>query len=401
MNSRNIDRGIDRRMLTTPFHPRTSAANLLNDWGPWQAYTTPDAYTDAELEYFAIRNAAGVFDLSPLNVYRVGGADATAFLDRLLVRDVHRLAVGRVMYACWCDGRGKVIEDGTVFRLGRDDYWLCAQEPQLDWLGASAAGFEVAVEESTGELAKLALQGPTSAAVLRAAGFEGVGKLAPFALGSFAASGLELLISRTGYTGDLGYELWIDPAHALPLWDRLFERGEAQGVRAVGSRAYEMARIEAGYIQCGVEYLPANRLVRHDHARSPEELGLGWMVDFAKPNFTGRRALAEEAGSGARWRLARLDVAGNRAACDAALYARKRGGEPAGFVTSAMFSPAVKASIALASVRRPHGAPGTTLYAEIDQRVELHRSRRIEPARVVEGPFWNPHRRSATPPADY
>ena len=384
---------------TTPFHSRTARANVLNVWHRWRDHTVADAYFDVSLEYTALRNACAVFDISPMTKHRISGPDALDFLNRLVTRDVARIGAGRVGYCVWCDDRGQVIDDGTLFHLEPGVYRLCSQERQLDWLSRSALGFDVAIREETEEIAALALQGPTSCAVLRALGLGGVEALAPFAMRSYGFAGGELLVSRTGFTGDLGYELWTGNAQAEALWDALFEAGRLHGIRPMGTHALEMARIEAGFIQAGVDFLPADRAVRADRTRSPFELDLAWLVDFAKPNFTGRRALLEEELRGPRFRLVRLEVEGNKPAKDAYVYDERR--RVIGAVTSALWSPMAKASIALASVRMPWGRSTDELWAEIYYQKELKWSRLNARCRVAPGPFYAPERRRQTPPADF
>jgi aminomethyltransferase len=382
----------------TPFHARTAAANQLNLWHRWRDHTVADAYFDVGMEYNAVRNACAVFDLSPMTKHLITGPDALAYLNRLVTRDVARIKPGRVGYCVWCDEAGQVIDDGTIFHLREDVYRLCSQERQLDWLLASALGFDVQISEQTNQVAALAFQGPTSCAVLRRLGLTGIETLTPFGLRHYPFAGAELMVSRTGYTGDLGYELWIDPAQALVLWDRLFEAGRDHGIRAIGTHALEMVRIEAGFIQAGVDFLPADRAVRSDRTRSPFELDLGRLVDFSKPNFTGRRALLAERQRGSRHRLVRLDVEGNKPAKDAYVYDDQR--RNIGVVTSALWSPAAKASIALASVAMPWGAAGDALYAEIYYQKELKWNRFMARCRVVEGAFYDPPRRRQTPAPD-
>jgi aminomethyltransferase len=385
-------------VLHTPFHARTSAANGMNLWHRWRDYTTADAYFDVALEYNALRNACAVFDLSPMTKHRITGADALAFLNRLVTRDVARLKPGRVGYTVWCDDVGQVIDDGTIFHLSENVYRLCSQERQLDWLHSSALGFDVAIREETEEIAALAFQGPTSCAVLKELGLAGIEMLKPFGLGTFQFAGTQLMVSRTGFTGDLGYELWIDPEHAITLWDRLFAAGQNYGIRPMGTLALEMSRIEAGFIAAGVDFLCADRAVRTDRTRSPLELDLERMVDFDKPNFNGRRALLAEKARGSRYRLVKLDIEGNKPAKDAFIYDNRR--NVIGTVTSAMWSPAAKASIALASVAMPWGRPGDELYAEIYYQKELKWSRITERCRVIEGAFYDPPRRRQTPAPD-
>jgi aminomethyltransferase len=388
-----------RTVHHTPFHSRTSAANVLNLWHRWRDHTVADAYFDVALEYTALRNACAVFDLSPMTKHLISGPDAFAFLNRLVTRDVGRIKPGRVGYCLWCDDQGRVIDDGTIFHLREHVFRLCSQERQLDWLLASAFGFDVSIVEETADLAALALQGPTSCAVLKAFGLAGIERLAPFAMLTHAFEGAELMVSRTGFTGDLGYELWIAPERAELLWDRLFEAGRDLGIRPMGTLALEMSRIEAGFIQAGVDFLPADHAVRTERTRSPLELDLGWLVDFTKPNFTGRRALLEEQRRGSRYRLVRLDVDGNKAAKDAYVYDGRR--NVIGAVTSAMWSPAAKASIALASVQMPWGAPGDELWAEIYYQKELKWSRVNARCRIVSGAFYQPARRRLTPAPDF
>jgi aminomethyltransferase len=382
----------------TPFHPRTAALNQLNLWHRWRDHTVADAYFDVGMEYNAIRNSCAVFDLSPMTKHLITGTDALPYMNRLVTRDVAKIKPLRVGYAVWCDDAGQVIDDGTIFHLREGVYRLCSQERQLDWLHTSALGFDVRIVEETNDVAGLAVQGPTSCAVLKGLGLAGIETLAPFGLRSYPFAGGTLEVSRTGYTGDLGYELWIEPERALPLWDALFAAGADHGIRAIGTLALEMSRIEAGFIQAGVDFLPADRAVRVDRTRSPFELDLGRLVDFSKPNFTGRRALLEEQRRGPRFRLVRLDVEGNKPARDAYVYDQRR--TNIGVVTSSMWSPAAKASIALASVKMPWGAPGEQLSAEIYYQKELKWNRFMARCRVVEGAFFDPPRRRATPAAD-
>ena len=385
----------------TPFHPRTSALNTLNEWHRWKDYTTADAYFDTALEYAAIRNACAVFDLTPMTKHRITGPDALAFLNRLITRDVAKIKPGKVGYCVWCDDNGKVIDDGTVFHLREGDYRLCSQERQLDWLSRSAHGFEVSIVEDTHDVAALALQGPTSCAVLKAIGCQGVEKLAPFGIAYFPFAGTELMVSRTGFTGDLGYELWIEPQHALDLWDALFDKGALYGIRPMGTHALEVARIEAGFLQAHVDFLPADQAIVPERARSPFELDLARLVDFSKPNFNGRRALLEEQKRGSRYRFVRLDVEGNKPARSSYVYDAPRNGNVVGTVTSAEWSPSAKCNIAFASMHMPAGHPGDELWAEIYYQRELTWSRVMARCRVVEGAFFDPPRRRATPAGDY
>jgi aminomethyltransferase len=207
------------------------------------------------------------------------------------------------------------------------------------------------------------------------------------------------MVSRTGFTGDLGYELWIDPAHAGALWDRLFEAGELLGIQAMGDVALQMLRVEAGFIQARHEFMPAHTTVRTGHTRSPFELGLGWLVDFNKPLFNGRKALLEQQKHGHRYNLVKLDIDGNKPARDAYVFGMNK--KKIGTVTSATWSPSAKASIALATLEAPHGAPGEELLVEIFYQRELKWNRVMARARVVTDVFYDPPRKRLTPPADF
>ena len=393
-------------LLKTPFHERARAFSQLDSFIPWSGYTTVDVFTSVEQEYFAIRNASSLYDLTPMVKYRIAGADALRFLNRLTTRDLSKLAPGRVAYTVWCNDAGQLIDDGTVFCIAPQDYRLCTAEWQLDWLRASALGFEVEIRDVTEEIAALAVQGPTSCRLLQSVGLTGVERLKPFehammAMPQSAAPPIALQVSRTGFTGDLGYELWMSPADAEAVWDALMEAGSTRAVRPIGSRALNMARIEAGFLMPRVDFVSAAHTLYLGTERSPLELGLAWLVDFGKGHFTGRRALLAEKQHGPSHALVGLDVAGQKPAHAALLYSSRAGRTQAGSVTSAMWSPTCKRNIALAIVDAAHSALGTTLWADIYLNRELVWERRMVPARVVERPFYAPARRRATPPADY
>ena len=386
-------------VLKTPFHDRVAAACECNHWEQWAGYTTPSEYHSVELEYFAARNAAAVFDLSPMTKYRISGPDAHAYLNRLVTRDLSKLRVGRVMYCVWCNDQGQVMDDGTIFRLGQETFRLCAQERHLDWLSWSALGFDVDIVDETAEIGALALQGPTSCAVLKRLGLAGVDTLKPFDLAEFDFAGAKLMVSRTGFTGDLGYELWVSPGQAELLWDHLFEAGSDYNIEAMGSSALSLARIEAGFIQAGVDFVPAEQGIRLGRTRSPYELGLGWLVHLDKEHFNGRHALLDERRVGSRYRFVKLDVAGQKPAESSFIYNHR--GDAVGTITSAAWVPTAKRNVAFASLEMPWGRPGDSLRAEIYYIRELQWTRVMEPCTVVEGPIFDPQRRRATPPADF
>jgi len=393
----------DRRMMHTPFHSRVAAACETNAWAEWKGYTTPASYTEVELEYFAIRNSCSIFDLSPMTKYRITGPDSGAFLNRLVTRNLAKLAIGQVMYVCWCNDAGQVLDDGTLFRLGDQDYRLCSQERHLDWMHWSAMGFNVQITDETENVAALAFQGPTSCAVLKNMGFEDVQDLKPYRFKPFPfAQGVErreIMISRTGFTGDLGYELWVAPELAEVLWDRLVAAGQNYGIRPMGSDALDISRIEAGFIQAGVDFVPAEDAVRNGRSRSPYELGLGWLVHLKKGHFNGRKSLIAEKEAGSRYSMVKLLVDGNKPALNSFIFDAKE--NAIGTVTSATWSPTTKSNLALASLDTPWGKPGDELYAEIYYIRELKWTRVMERARVVEQAFFDPERRHATPAWDF
>jgi glycine cleavage system T protein (aminomethyltransferase) len=389
-----------RPLQPTPFTGRIAEINPRQAWTGWAGHLSATVLDSVEQEYFAIRNQATVYDISPLHKYRIAGPEAEAFLNRLVTRDVAKIAPGRVGYVLWCDDAGKVIDDGTLFRFAADEFRLCAQEPHLLWLEDSAAGFDVRIEEASAAVAGLSLQGPTSCAVLKALDLPGIERVAPFAIARHEVAGRPLAVSRTGFTGDLGYELWMAPTDATVLWDRLFEAGRPYGIRAIGWNAIDIARIEAGFLMVGHDFLPADRVLRPGRARSPFELGFDKLVDFGKGHFNGRRALlAERERGGGRWRMVGLDVAGNKPAENALVYhGRSR---EVGQVTSAAWSPTAKRNIALALIERDFADGSRALWADIYVQKELKWTRSEAPCRIVARPFWNPPRRSAVPAPEH
>ncbi|MEE2784083.1 MAG: aminomethyltransferase family protein [Pseudomonadota bacterium] len=387
------------RMLHTPFHPRVAQACELNRWDEWKGYTTPTAYESVEREYFAVRNSCGVFDLTPMTKYRIRGSDAGDYLDRLLTRNLSKLRIGQVMYVCWCDDAGQLLDDGTLFRLDENEYRLCSQERHLDWLKWSAMGFDVEINDETEGTAALAVQGPTSFAVLKRLGLVGVEALKPYRFADFQFMGQTMMVSRTGFTGDLGYELWIAPEQALPLWDALFGAGQHYGIRAFGTEALEVARIEAGFIQAGVDFVPAQDAIRTDRTRSPYEVGLGWLVDLKKHAFNGRRALMAECDQGSRFNLVKLLIEGNKPANNSFVFDAK--GRHIGTVTSACWSPTTKSNLALASLNAPWGKAGDEMVAEIYYLSELKWERVMAQCAITENSFFDPKRRHTTPPGEF
>jgi aminomethyltransferase len=384
-----------RGLRPSPLDARLVALNVARGWMNWAGCAAPTRLDSVEGEYFAIRNQASLFDVSPMRKYRVTGPDALAVMNRLVTRDLATLKPGRVAYAAWVDEDGFVIDDGTVFRFGARDFRLCCQERMFSWLHEIAWGFDAAIEDESEAVAGLAVQGPTAFSVLRAAGIE-VGGLTPFGL---AEPEPGLTVSRTGFTGDLGYELWVDADRALALWDRLTEAGAGWGLRPIGWEALDVARLEAGFLVAGVDYQPIHRALRPSRGRTPFELGLGWLVDLGKPHFNGRRALLAHAARGPRFALAAIDVTGSKPARDALVYAR---GREAGHVTSAVWSPTAKRNIGYAELRAPAAlSPRDRLDVEIYLDKEGKWARIMAPLTRVERPFLRLPRARATPPAPF
>jgi aminomethyltransferase len=381
-------------LVPGPFHDRLEALSRAKGWMDWAGIMSPSVLDTAEFEYFAIRNQATLFDISPMHKYRVTGREAEAMLNRVVTRDVRKLRDGRVGYAMWCDEEGMVIDDGTLFRTSATDFRLCCQERMFSWLLDAAWGFDVTVTDESEEIAALSLQGPASFSVLDAAGLN-VAEMKPF---DWREVEPDLWISRTGFTGDLGYEVWVPREAALTLWDRLWEAGEHWGLRAIGYEALHLARIEAGFIAAGMDFQPVHGAMRLHRGRTPFELGFDRLVHFDKGHFNGRRALLDWRERGPRTRLLRLDLGGFKPGQDALIYRRKR--REVGHVTSGVWSPTAKRNIALAEVKAAH-AKGDDLWAEIYVNQEGRWERRLVPARVQTAPFFVNDRARATPPATF
>ncbi|MEM1175603.1 MAG: aminomethyltransferase family protein [Pseudomonadota bacterium] len=390
-----------RTALTrSPFIERIEAMTRTENWATWNTYKTPRVVDNLSNEYFAARSSCSVMDLTPMEKYRIRGPEAYAYLDRLVTRDVSKLAPGKVTYVAWCNDDGMVVDDGTVFQLGDNDYRLCAQQHQLDWLRLSALGFDVEIEVETHDIAALAVQGPTAWSVLDAAGFKGLESLPPFQMTTVTFKGTDILVSRTGYTGDLGYELWMAPAVALDVWDALFSVQARYDVKCLGLDALEMLRIEAGFIMPGFDFMIAEAAVRDGRARSPFEAGIGWLVNLDKGPFTGRRALRAEKARPAMRRLIKLVVEGNKPVGEAYLF-KGRNGRQVGEVRCTTWSPILKANLALADVNFIDGKRPGNLWARFDYQKEIQWSSGWARCEFRAKPFYNPEHRFATPPNPY
>ena len=388
------------RLNLTPFYPRASELNIRDAWSAWNGYKFADYYYDTEYEYFCIRNQCGTYDICPMQKYDIRGRDAEAMLNRMVTRDVRKIGMHRVGYTVWCTDEGRIIDDGTIFRLADDHFMLTSGSPNIAWLRKAASGFnDVTVTDISDDLAGLSLQGPTSCAVLKKMGLTDIEEAKAFDIRFFPYHGETLMVSRTGFTGDLGYELWINPDLAVTMWDELYAAGEDYGIQPYGEAATNMARMEAGFIMPFIDFNEALKTVHFQHDQTPYELQLGWLVDLDKPHFNGRLALLEEKKRGPAWTLVRLDIEGNWPAEGAIMYDSEACKTDIGYVTSAMWSPAVKANIALAMIETKY-LEGE-LWAEIYKAKDLRQYRRMAKATLMKKPFWTPARARATPPADY
>jgi aminomethyltransferase len=395
--------------IGTAVHDRTFQLCESLNYREWSGYYAVSVYeTHHEHEYNAIRNAAALIDVTPLYKYLVSGRDATKFVNRVIARDINKVAVGQVIYCCWCDEQGKVIDDGTISRLGENLYRWTAADPSVRWFHQNALGLDVNVRDISDQVAALALQGPTSAQLLAQAAEADIAKLKYFRFTHGRIAGVQVDISRTGYTGDLGYEIWIPWDDAPRVWDALFEHGRPFDLHAAGMLALDVARIEAGLILIEVDYFSSKKALIEAQKYLPYEIGLGRLVDLKKEHFIGRSALEEENHRGPKRLLMGLEINWDdvERLHDAAGLAPQvpsiasrvavpvyRGGLQIGKATSTTWSPTLKKMIALATLNREHAAPGTELQIELTVEATRHKAR----AMVRELPFFNPPRKTATP----
>ena len=396
--------------IGTAFHERTFALCESLNYREWSGYYAVSAYeTHHEHEYSAIRHAAALIDISPLFKYRVTGPDATRLVDRVITRDAHRMSVGQVWYTPWCDEHGKVIDDGTVARLDEQRYRWTAADPSLRWFRRNAAGLRVEIEDDSERVAALALQGPSSARVLRAAAEADIDSLRYFRVTSGRIGGVAVDISRTGYTGDLGYEIWMPADSALDVWDTLMQEGRPFGIKPAGMLALDVARVEAGLLLIDVDFNSSRKALVDAQKYTPFELGLGRLVAIDKGPFVGRTALAEERRRGPARMVVGLELDWTEVE---ALYERlalapvaptaasrvhvpvRRDGQQVGRATTTVWSPTLKRLLALATIDAPFFVEGTRL--EVEMTVEA--ARHFVGAIVVKTPFFNPPRKTATPP---
>lgn len=380
-------------LVDGPVQTRLEELSRAKAWYNWAGYVAPSMLDTVEFEYFALRNQAALLDISPMHKYRISGPDALHMLNRMMTRDVSKIRVGRVGYTLWCDEEGMLIDDGTLFRLGEADWRLCCQEPMLVWLLDAAWGFDVAIIDESHDIAGFALQGPSSFAVLESAGWD-VRHLKPFDLTDVEAG---VTVSRTGFTGDLGYEIWMPWGRATEVWDRIWAAGALWGLRAIGYEAVDFARLEAGFMTAGVDFQPIHATERLHRGVTPYELGLGRMVHLDKGHFNGRRALIAARRS-PRSLLMKVDVEGFKPAKGALVYHRKK--REVGHITSGVWSPTAKRNIAFAHVAMPWARKRPSdLWAEIYTLEEGKWDTRMARLTPVKGSFFAPPRARATPPA--
>jgi aminomethyltransferase len=398
---------VPHKLKTTPFHERTAPLVQGQTWRRWSGHAVASAYDwTLDREYAAVRNAAALFDVSPLYKYRVTGRDAARLFDRMVTRNVMKTEVGQVQYTTWCDACGKVIDDGTISRLGEEVFRLTSAEPNFRWLHRNAFGLDVDIQDISESLGALALQGPLSRAVLNAVAEQPVDTLRYFRLMNNRIAGVDIQVSRTGYTGDLGYELWIPAERALEVWDALMAAGRDYGLAPAGIWALDVARIEAGLVMLDVDYHSSHRAMIEPQKSSPFELSLDWTVTFDKGPYNGRKALAAEKARGPLWRFVGIEIDWNSfeslfVAHDLApalpgipwrsstpLY---RDGKQAGYASSGCWSPLLKKYLALAHLQAPHFAPDTQLKIE----VTVEHQRRLADAVVRKLPFFDPPRKKS------
>ena len=393
--------------IGTAVHERTFALAETLNFREWSGYYAVSAYeTHHEHEYNAIRNAAALIDVSPLFKYIVKGRDAAKLVDRVITRDVTKLAVGQVYYTPWCDEHGKVIDDGTVTRLSEDAFRWTAADPSLRWFTQNAIGLDVLVEDVSEHVAALALQGPTSARLLDAIADADITNLKYFRMTHGSIAGVPVDISRTGYTGDLGYEIWMPWDRAVEVWDALMGRGRPFDIRPAGMLALDVARVEAGLLLIDVDFNSSKKALIDDQTYTPFEMGLGRLVQLDKAPFVGRRRLVDEHHRGHARQIVGLEIDWpaveslydalgmppqvSTSASRVAVPVYK-GGRQVGRATTTTWSPVLKKLIALATISAPYFAEGTSLEFEMTVEAVRHRV----PAKIVKTPFFNPRRKTA------
>ncbi len=391
----------------TPFHDRTLPLCESLSYRDWAGYYAPSSYEPLhEHEYNAIRNAAALIDVSPLYKYDIGGRDAAALVNRIITRDAERMKPGQVIYTPWCDEHGRVLDDGLVMRASETQFHWTAAEPNFRWIRQNATGLDVQIDDVSERVAALSLQGPTSRAVLRDVADADVDGLKYFHLTAGQIEGRDVEITRTGYTGDLGYEVWMTREDAIAVWDALIRGGAGHGIRPAGLLALDVARIEAGLLLTDVDFFSARKALTTSQYYTPFEMGLDRLVDLLKPQFVGRGALLEQKRAGVPRRVVGLTIEWTDVE---ALYTAVglpplavatasriavpvfAGNRQVGRMTSSTWSPVLKQMIGLATIEAPFAGAASQVEVEHTVDVVRHRVR----ATVVPTPFFNPKRKTA------
>lgn len=399
----------ETQLKLSPFFDRTSKLNESQEWRRWSGYLSATNYElTHENEYFAIRTKAALLDITPLYKYLIEGPDAQRFLDRLVTRNINICKVGQVMYTPWCDEDGKVIDDGTVQRLSERKFRITSAEPNLEWLEHNAAGMDLTISDDSVTTAAVALQGPNSRDILNALSSDSLDSLKFFWMMDTMFNNIPVSISRTGYTGDLGYEIWMDPNDALFIWDLLLEKGKPYGITPTGLQALDIARIEAGLILLDVDYISSRHAIVESRKSSPYELGLGWAVKMKKKYFIGKQALEREVTRGPEWEFVGIEIQWT----ELENHYRNVGLAPGlpstawrtstplyynhdqvGYATSGAWSPILKRYIALAHVKSAFAVEDTELQFEL----KVEHFRKLTAAKVVKTPFFDPERKRSCP----
>ena len=404
MNYRN-QFNAETQLKLSPFFDRTSQLNESQEWRRWSGYLSATNYElTHDNEYFAIRTKAALLDITPLYKYIIQGPDSQRFLDRLVTRNINICKVGQVMYTPWCDEDGKVIDDGTVQRLSERKFRITSAEPNLEWLEYNAAGMDLTISDDSVNTAALAIQGPNSRDILNAVSSDSLNNLKFFWMMNTNFGDMPVSISRTGYTGDLGYEIWMNPNDALFIWDLLFEKGKPYGITPTGLQALDIARIEAGLILLDVDYISSRHAIIESRKSSPYELGLGWAVKMKKKYFIGKQALEREITRGPEWEFVGIEIQWTELEnhyrnvglapglpstawrTSTPLYYKH---EQVGYATSGAWSPILKKYIALAHVKSIYAIEGTELQFEL----KVEHFRKLTTAKVVKKPFFDPERK--------
>lgn len=392
--------------VPSPFHERTLPLCESLSYRDWAGYYAPSSYEPLhEHEYNAIRNAAALIDVSPLFKYDINGPDAEALVNRIITRDAARMATGQIFYTPWCDEHGHVLDDGLVMRVSDDQFHWTAADPNLRWLRQNAAGLNVQIDDVSEHVAALSLQGPTSRALLQQIAEADLDGLRYFRLTPANIAGCEVEITRTGYTGDLGYEVWMNRKDAVTVWDAIIKSGAGYGVRPTGLLALDVARIEAGLLLIDVDFFSARKALTTAQYYTPLEMGFERLVDFHKDRFIGREALLAQKRAGVTRRIVGVAIDWTEVE---ALYTAVglpplavatasrvavpvfAGSRQVGRMTSSTWSPVLKQMIGIATIETPFAGAGSEIEVEHTVDVVRHRVR----ATVAQMPFFNPGRKT-------